>query len=144
MPFKLKDGAETEGLPTITLAGSAYFVARLPLRNRIKIAGLVPKVLLIQEHLLAALGLAAGATPDEIKQAIAAKPGVKVDIPEDSYVAMVDVVSQGLLPLYPGATRDELLDQPIDFEDLHAAWPIVVDQGASRRPPEGEALATSS
>jgi len=44
MPFELKLGAVTEGLPVITLAGHTYCVPRLRLRERIAIAQLAPKV----------------------------------------------------------------------------------------------------
>jgi hypothetical protein len=144
MPFKLKEGAETDGLPTITLAGEKYFVARLPLRHRIAVSKLLPKALAVGVRLREAVGVAQDAAPDDVKRAIAAGRGASFEIAEEDYLAVVDIVSRGLLALYPGATREALLDEPIDTEELFAAWPIVVDQGASRRHAAGEALATSS
>jgi hypothetical protein len=120
MPFTLKEGAETSGLPTISLAGEAYFVARLPLRRTIAIAALMPKV-----------------TP--ALQKVAAGAGDDAD-----FAPMIEVVRQALLPLYPGLTSDELLDLPIDIGELDAALPVIVSQASSRRAvPAGEAEATS-
>lgn len=132
MPFKLKDGAETDGLPSITLAGERYFVPRLALRHRMAVSLLQPKVNALIQRFREAFP-----DPEDIK------PGVTFEFAEDDYLAMVDIVSHGIIGLYPDAKRDALLDQPIEFEELYAAWPIVVEQGASRRPVTGEAVATS-
>lgn len=134
MPFKLREGAETEGLPTITLAGHAYFVPRLALRHRIAVALLLPKVLASLREL---------PKPEEIKDRIL-DGTLSLELSVESYGAMADVVSHGLIALYPEATREALLDQPIEFEELAAAWQVVVEQGKSRRHAAGEALATNS
>src|SRR5579872_199799 len=132
MPFELKQGAVTEGLPTITLAGHPYLVPRLRLRERIAIARLAPKVKAISEKFPSKEALAAGAM---------------IDLSEDDYLVMVDVAKHALAALYPSVTRDDLLNETIEFDELFAAYPVIVAQGMSRRAsaadPEGEAKATS-
>jgi hypothetical protein len=128
----MKQGADTDGLPAVTLAGESYFVARTPLRHRIAIALLQPKINALVQRFKAAF-------PDPA----AIAPGEGFDLGEDEFFAMVDVVSHGLVPLYPGATREALLDADIAFEELYAAWPVVAAQAASRRHAAGEALATN-
>ena len=129
MPFKIKQDAETEGLPTITLGGRSYFVARLPLRHRINISLLMPRLQSFMKGF---------PKPEEIKA------GAVFEFAEEHYRVLIDIVSNGLLKLYPAATRDALLDEEIEFEELFAAWPVVVQQAASRRAAAGEAEATSS
>lgn len=123
MRFELKAGAETEGLPTITLAGESYFIARQPLRHRIAAAMLLPKIRSI-----------IGRLPKEDE--VSADTVVTFD--EADYMVLVDFVRHGLAPLYPDITREALLDAPIEFEELFAAWPVVLAQGASRRHAAGE------
>jgi hypothetical protein len=132
MPFALREGADTDGLPVITLAGEPYFVARLPLGNRIKVQLALPKVAAYQARLAPLI--------EDIK----AGKVTQFELAEDEYLALVDIISNGLLPLYPTATRQAVLAQPIDFDELFAAWPVVVKQGASRSHAAGEALATSN
>lgn len=146
MALKLKDGADTVGLPAITLAGEQYFVPRLQLRHRIKVQLLLPRLRAISKLAIDAFGIAEGDSKEDrerkIKQAVAS--GASFELAEDDYLALVDAASQGLLALYPGATREALLSEPIDFEELYAAWPVVVNQAASRRHAAGEALATNN
>lgn len=139
MPFKLREGAETEGLPTITLAGEKYFIPRLELRHRITVALLLPKMRDISARARATFGISEQATAEEVKQQIAAAVGKTFEFSEDDYNAYLDIISAGLRGLYPSATREALLGEPIDFEELYVAWPVIVQQGASRRPPAGEA-----
>jgi hypothetical protein len=128
MPFKIKDGASTEGLPTITLAGETYFVERLRLRYRINVSLLTPKLQAFLKEF---------PKPEDIKA------GTTFEFAEEHFRVLLDIVSNGLLGLYPGATRDALLNEMIEFEELFAAWPVVLQQGASRSPPAGEVLAAS-
>ena len=127
MPLVLKEDADTEGLPTITLAGESYFVPRLRLRERIVISGLAPKV---------------KAIADRVK-AIAAEGGERLHLSEEEYDVLIEVVRLGLVKLYPSVTSEDLLDEPIDFEELFAAYPVIILQGSSRRAGAGEGTATS-
>lgn len=129
MSLEIKAGAVTEGLPQIQLAGVPYFVAKLPLRARIAIATLAPKVKAILERFPSKEALEAGAV---------------VNIPEEDYLLLVEIARHGLATLYPTITRDDLLNEPIDFDELFAAYPVIINQGMSRRAREtGEATATN-
>lgn len=128
--LKPKDGADTAGLPTITLAGEQYFVPRLTMRHRIAVS------LLMQSTV--------GPLIKRFPRLDDIKAGATFEFAEDEYLALIDVVSHGLLGLYPAATRDALLDMLIEFDELFAAWPVVLDQGMSRRHAAGEALATGN
>lgn len=128
MVLKLKEGAETEGLPTINLAGLPYHVGSLRLRERIAVAALAPRVKAIVAKLPSA---------EEMKQ------GATATMSEDDYLILVDVIRHGLVKLYPAVTRDSLLDEQIDLNELFAAYPVIVAQGTSRRASTGEAQATS-
>jgi hypothetical protein len=128
MSLELKEGAETEGLPTITLDGEPYFVARLPLRSRIGITAVLPKI---------------GEAIKKLPGIDAIQAGATVEFPEDVSLAFVDVIYFGLKPLYPKITREDVLDIPTDLLELMAAIPIIAAQGRSRRIPAGEPQATS-
>lgn len=123
------DDYQLSALPMITLAGDSYWIARLPLRHRIAVSLLMPKIKAIIERF---------PRPEDIKA------GATVEISEDDYNVLIDLVSHGLRKLYPAATREALLDEPIAFEELFAAWPVIVQQAASRRPAAGEVEAPVS
>jgi hypothetical protein len=123
MSLELKSGAETAGLPTITLGGEAFYIARLPLRRILAIVGLLPKV---------------NATLAKLPKVLAGE----VEFGDSDYAPVLETVRQALLPLYPGATADDLLDRPIVLAEINAAIPVIVAQGSSGSAPSGEALAT--
>lgn len=125
MPLQLKEGEVTKDLPTITLADKPYYVARLRLRERIAIAQFVPKVRALLTKMQGMIG------------------GTIQDLSADDYLLMVDVTCLALKRLYPTITRDDLLDEEVEFDELFAAYPTIVKQGTSRRASEGEAEATS-
>ena len=127
MSLELKEGANTEGLPTISLGGTPYFIPRLSLRSRIAIATLLPKLNAVIKRM---------PTKDEI---IA---GVLPQINEGDFDALIDVVRHALSDLYPKATRDDILDIPMDVIELLNVTPVIIAQGSSRRVAAGEALAT--
>ena len=131
MPLKLKEGVPTDGLPTIKLAGEAYYVAKLRLRERIEIAQLAPKVKALYDKF---------PSQDEIKG------GATVILSKDDFELLIDVVVLGLVRLYPDLVSDDLLDEPIEFDELFEAYPVIIAQGTSRRAGQaeqsGEAKAT--
>lgn len=129
MPLEIKAGAETAGLPTIKLAGKDYYVDKLRLRERIEIAQRAEKVKETYEKFPS-------------KEAIQA--GASVKLTEDDYLNLVDVIRLGLVRLYPTVTREELLDEPIEFDELFEAYPVIIAQGISRRASSsGEATAAN-
>lgn len=133
MSLDLQEGAQTEGLPTITLGGKSYFVGRARLEQRIEIALLMRTVVELGKKLPKVADPQAGLTPEQVAQFYG-------NISRDDYFALVDIIVLGLTRLYPTVTRADILaDEDIETSELLSAWPVVVNQAASRRPPAGEA-----
>jgi hypothetical protein len=121
MALTLKEGAVTGDLPTIKLAGASYFVAPLLFRQTVANMPLMPKALALARK-FEQLG-------DAVKNDTA--------VPEFSaadFDPLVDLVVNGLVRLYPGATRDDLLDSNLKPIELLQALPVVIAQSGGKKP----------
>lgn len=127
MALSLKEGVDTTDLPTITLAGKAYFVPRASLRTVLALVAIAPK---------ADAAVAKLPTLAQINE-----PGfIMPEFSETEFFPLVDAVRIALLPIYPTITREDLLAEDIDLDELIAARPVINKQSSSRRRP-GEAEA---
>lgn len=126
MSMAMKEGADTEGLPTIKLGSTEFFIAKPRLRNRIAMASLMGKVKAVSDR-IAALG----------KDAVSS-------LEEADMMPIILVVRESLRPLYPDITTDDLLDSDAELDDFNEALGPIMQQATSRRAAKpGEAKATS-
>ncbi len=136
MALTLKEGADTVGLPTIRLAGNDYYVAPLLLRQIIANVTLAGKVFPALRKYATLLKAVAADKPTE------ALPDIAID--EADLLALVDYVRNGLVRLYPGVCREDILDQPVTILQLMMACDVVSSQsGGVKDTDAGETLATS-
>lgn len=118
MTITLDPGFDKGRAKTVTLAGSSYYIAPLPLRQILALADLLPKLKNIN--------------PEKVTS--------------EMFDPVIEIVQRALLRAYPGITKDDLLDLPITALELLAAVPVIVEQGggqASSEPAAGEAVAAS-
>jgi hypothetical protein len=126
MPLVLKDGAETAGLPTIKLGGKDYFVARQRLRDIIVHTTMGPRIEAVMRKFHHNSDVAAARLKGDAAAAA-------MEVSDADIEPLITVVWQGLLPLYPSVTRDDLLDDEIDILDLFNALAVIQRQSTSRR-----------
>jgi hypothetical protein len=118
MSLELKEGAETTGLPTITLAGKPYYIARLVLREIIAVSVLMPKVSATLQKF--------PKTKEEIATAT-------LTFEDGDFEPMIDLVRCGLRRLYPAVTREILLEMEIEIIELVTAVHVIVEQSGGKR-----------
>lgn len=118
MPFQTDPDIDESDCEKITLAGSQYLVAPLPLRQVLAIRPLLGK-------------------------AHAAITAPKEAWTEDDLLPVAQIVWRGLKRTYPTLTLDELLDTPATVNELIAALPVVLGQAGAKTlaeiPAQGEA-----
>ena len=89
----------------VTLAGRAFYVAPLSLRQILAIADHVPKL--------------SGITVDNLSG--------------ERLMPLAEVVWHGLRRAHPALTREEFFDLPIPIGELVAALPVVIEQAGGKR-----------